>query len=108
MSVKLRAPRALKIITEETMSEEKTMPGFMTYKEAALLFTILGEQEAADAIKATCDYFLYGKIPELTGAAAKVFEIERAAIDRGRESYQAKVNGGRAGADKRWRGQEKT
>lgn len=84
------------------MQQEKEMPGFMTYKEAALLFSILGEQEAAAAIKATCDYFLYGITPELTGAAAKVFEIERAAIDRGRESYQAKVNGGRAGANKRW------
>lgn len=84
------------------MSDEKSMPGFMTYKEAALLFSILGEQDAAAAIKATCDYFLYGTIPELTGAAAKVFEIEVAAIDRGRDSYQAKVNGGRAGAKKRW------
>lgn len=88
------------------MSEGKTMPGFMTYKEAALLFSILGEQDAAAAIKATCDYFLYGTIPELTGAAAKVFEVERAAIDRGRESYQAKVSGGRAGAEKRWRERE--
>ena len=80
------------------MSDEKTMPGFMTYKEAALLFSILGDQDAAAAIKATCDYFLYGTIPELTGAAAKVFEVEKAAIDRGRETYIAKVEGGRRGA----------
>ena len=87
------------------MTEEKMMPGFMTYKEAALLFSILGKEDAAAAIKATCDYFLYGEIPELTGAAAKVFEIEKAAIDRGRESYRAKVDGGKAGARKRWRDQ---
>ena len=85
------------------MKDGKTMPGFMTYKEAALLFSILGDQDAAAAIKATCDYFLYGTIQDLTGAAAKVFEIERAAIDRGRESYSAKVDGGRAGAEKRWK-----
>lgn len=84
------------------MQQEKEMPGFMTYKEAALLFSILGEQDAAAAIKATCEYFLYGTIPVLTGAAATVFEIERAAIDRGRECYKAKVDGGRAGASKRW------
>ena len=89
------------------MSEEKTMPGFMTYREAAIMFALMRKEDAADAIKATCDYFLDGTITELTGAAAKVFEIERAAIDRGRESYQAKVDGGKAGAESRYRDKEK-
>ena len=84
------------------MTDEKTMPGFMTYREAAIMFALMEKEDAADAIKATCDYFLDGTVAELTGRAAKVFEIERAAIDRGRESYKAKVDGGRAGAEKRW------
>ena len=90
------------------MSDEKTMPGFMTYREAAIMFALVGKEDAADAIKASCDYFLDGTITELNGAAKKVFEIEKAAIDRGRESYQAKVDGGRAGAEKRWGDREES
>lgn len=89
------------------MNDDKTAPGFMTYREAAIMFALMGKEDAADAIKATCDYFLDGTVAELTGAAAKVFEIEKAAIDRGRESYRAKVDGGKAGAKKRWRDQGK-
>lgn len=85
------------------MAEEKTMPGFMTYKEAALMFTLMGEQDAARAIRAACNYYLYGDIPELDGVVERVFEIEKAAIDKGKEAYKARVEGGRNGANERWK-----
>ena len=34
------------------MSEEKIMPGYMTYREAALIFSLMPDEEAAKAIKA--------------------------------------------------------
>lgn len=50
------------------------------------------EQEAAQAIKATANYFLYGAMPEgLEGAAVQVFNIMRADIDRNNEKYQKTV-----------------
>lgn len=78
------------------------MPGYMTYREAALLFSIMPKDQAADAIKATVDYYLYGTIPDLSGPAAQVFEIMRASIDRGQEAYKARVEGGRKGGNAHW------
>ena len=84
------------------MSEEKEMPGYMTYREAALMFTLIGLEDAAAAIQATCNYYLYGTLPELKGAAAQVFEIQKASIDRGRETYRARVEGGKKGGNAHW------
>lgn len=84
------------------MSEEKKMPGFMTYKEAAIMFTLMPDNEASAVIKASCSYYLYGEETTLSGNAQKVFEIEKAAIDRGRESYAKKRTGGKKGANTRW------
>lgn len=84
------------------MNTQKEMPGYMTYREAALIFTFLSDEDAAAAIKATANYFLYGTIPEkLSGKAVNVFGIMQGSIDRGREIYQAKVEGGRKGAKSR-------
>lgn len=80
--------------------EEKMMPGFMTYKEAALMFTLMEKDAAATAMQAACNYYLYGELPELDGITAKVFEIQKASIDRGREKYQKQVDGGRTGGEK--------
>ena len=78
------------------------MPGFMTYKEAALMFTLMGKEDAAAAIQAACNYYLYGEMPNVSGPVAKVFEIEKAAIDKGREAYRKKVEGGYKGSVARW------
>ena len=88
------------------MMQENQMPGFMTYKEAALMFTLMPEAEAAAAIRAACNYYLYGEMPDLAGTAAKVFEIEKASIDRGRVKYEKQVQGGRDGAKERWKGNQ--
>lgn len=80
--------------------EDKQMPGFMTYREAALMFSLMGKEAAADAIVATCRYFLFDEIPELEGITAQVFDIQKAAIDRGRAKYEKQVEAGRSGGNK--------
>lgn len=84
------------------MSEEKMMPGYMTYREAALIFSLMPDEEAAKAIKATVRYYLRGEVPELSGSAAEVFDIMRSSIDRGQEIYKARVDGGRRGGNAHW------
>lgn len=84
------------------MSEEKIMPGYMTYREAALIFSLMPDEEAAKAIKATVRYYLHGEVPVLSGAAAEVFDIMRSSIDRGQETYRKKSAAGKKGNAIRW------
>lgn len=78
-------------------------PGYMTYREAAIMFTLMQPDDAAKAIKATAGYYLYGTIPDdLDGAAAQVFQIMRADIDRDAEKYRQTVKRNRENAKKRW------
>ena len=64
-------------------------PGYMTYREAALMFSLMPEADAAKAIKATVNYYLYGQNPEgLVGVAEKVFQIMRADIDCNNAKYR--------------------
>ena len=85
------------------MPIEKEMPGYMTYREAALMFTFMPDEEAAQAIKATTNYFLYGTVEELTGRAAQVFEIMKSSIDRGRENYKGICERNKKNIQKRYR-----
>jgi len=70
------------------MNKPKEAPGYMTYREAAIMFSLMPDEEAAQAIKATVNYYLYGTATDLEGVAGKVFEIMRADIDRNNEKYQ--------------------
>lgn len=83
-------------------AKEKEMPGYMTYREAAIMFSLMPDADAAQAIKATVNYYLYGTVADLDGVAGKVFDIMHADIDRGRETYKKKCEGGKKGADARW------
>ena len=42
------------------MEQEKQYeaPGYMTYREAALMFSLMPESDAAKAIRATVNYYL--------------------------------------------------
>ena len=70
------------------MNKPKEAPGYMTYREAAIMFSLMPDEEAAQAIKATVNYYLYGVVEDLGGVAGKVFEIMRADIDRNNAKYQ--------------------
>lgn len=69
-------------------NEKREAPGYMTYREAAIMFSLMPDAEAAKAIKATVGYYLYGEATDLEGVAGQVFEIMRADIDRNNEKYQ--------------------
>ena len=78
-------------------------PGFMTYREAAIMFSLMPEGDAARAVKATCDYYLYRTLPaNLTGTAQQVFKIMKADIDRNNEKYQKIVARNKKNIEKRW------
>lgn len=85
------------------MDKQKEVPGYMTYREAAIIFSLMPDIEAAQAIKATVNYFLYRTVPDnLSGAAKQVFDIMQADIDRNAIKYEKIVernrkNGGKGG-----------
>lgn len=88
--------------------EAITPPGFMTYREAAIMFSLMQEPDAAKAIKATVNYYLYGTVPDdLSGPAAQVFAIMQADIDRNNTKYAGIVERNRANIKKRY-GEEST
>ena len=50
------------------------------------MFSLMPDIDAAAAIKATVRYYLDGELPDdISGIAAKVFEIMKADIDRNKE-----------------------
>ena len=81
---------------------EKEAPGYMTYREAAIMFSLMPDVDAAKAIKATVNYYLYGTVTDLEGVAGKVFDIMRADIDRNNEKYKKIVDRNKANINKRW------
>lgn len=83
-------------------NKPKEAPGYMTYREAAIMFSLMPDDKAAQAIKATVNYYLYGTVIELDGVAGKVFEIMRADIDRNNEKYQKIVERNKDNINKRW------
>jgi len=84
------------------MSQPKQAPGYMTFRKAAIMFSLMPDADAATAIKATVNYYLYGAVVDLDGTAGEVFRIMRVDIDRNNEKYQEicirnKNNGGKGG-----------
>ena len=77
-------------------------PGYMTYREAAIMFSLMPEPDAARAIKATVNYYLYGTDAALDGVAAQVFDIMKADIDRNNDKYEKTVKRNRANIKKRY------
>ena len=87
---------------------EKKAPGFMIYNETAQTFLIMNNAAAGIVIKAAREYYLNGTLPEFDArnenekTASIIFSFVRQAIDRGQAGYEAKVEGGRKGARKRY------
>lgn len=83
-------------------NEKREAPGYMTYREAAIMFSLMPDTDAAQAIKATVNYYLYGTVTDLEGVAGNVFEIMKADIDRNNEKYQKIVERNKENINKRW------
>ncbi len=85
------------------MAEKKEAPGFVVYREAAIMLALIPAEDAAAAIKAACDYFVRGMEPQsLDGYSVHVYETLREGIDRSTKKYQAKSEQNRKSAEKRW------
>ena len=86
------------------MSEENRTeaPGYMTFREAAIMFSLMPDEEAARAIKATVNYYLYHQDADLEGIAGKVFAIMKADIDRNNDKYAETCKRNKDNIKKRW------
>lgn len=70
--------------------ENREMPGFMTYREIALIYTAIDDETAGKVIKAVCDYFWFRKKETcFTDKAKYIYDMMVSSIDRGQESYNA-------------------
>ena len=73
-----------------------------TYAYGAV-FIGMPESDAAKAIKATVNYYLYGQLPSgIDGVSEKVFQIMRADIDRNNAKYQEICKRNTENINKRW------
>lgn len=80
----------------------ENMPAFMTYREAALLYKVLPDADAAAVIKATVDYYLTGDDPGFSGTLAAVFDVMKTGVDKGRSEWQKRSEHGRKAITARW------
>jgi len=82
--------------------ENKIMPGFMIYREAALLIGYLKKNEAGELIQAAVSYYLTGEVPVLRPNLQQLFLLLRENIDKGHDAWEKKREAGRKGNEKRW------
>lgn len=82
--------------------EQRKAPGYMTFREAAIMFSLMPDEDAARAIKATVNYFLYNQVADLDGVAGSVFAIMKADIDRNDQKYVDICKRNKDNINKRW------
>lgn len=82
--------------------EQRKAPGYMTFREAAIMFSLMSDEDAARAIKATVNYFLYNQVADLDGVAGSVFAIMKADIDRNDQKYVEICKRNKDNINKRW------
>lgn len=67
---------------------KKDTPGFMIYREAAIMLSLLPDEAAGQVIKAAAFYFLRGTAPDdIEETASQVFEVLQESIDRCNDKY---------------------
>lgn len=82
--------------------EPASPPGFLLYREALLMLSLVPAEEAGRAVQAAANYFLYGAESELDGPAGQIYTILQDGIDRNNEKYKKIVERNRANIAKRW------
>lgn len=84
-----------------------TMPGFMTYREIALIYAALDDETAGKVIKAVCEYYCFGLETEgFDGRAAHIYETMVTKMDSDQSKYDNKCkanaeNGKKGGRPKK-------
>lgn len=77
-------------------------PGFLLYREPVLMLSLMPDKDAAAAIKAACNYYLYGAETTLDGVALEVFTLMKKDIDRNAVKYEKICERNRANIAKRY------
>lgn len=73
------------------MTYAHNMPGFMTYREVALIYASLDDEAAGKVIKAVCDFFCFGtRDSSFEGRAQHIYETMISAIDKDQDSYNSR------------------
>ena len=85
---------------------KKDTPGFMIYREAAIMLSLLPDETAGQVIKAAVFYFLRGTVPnDIEETASQVFEVLQESVDRCNDKYKRiltrnTLNGSKGGRPK--------
>ena len=85
---------------------KKEIPGFMIYREAAIMLSLLSDEAAGQVIKAAAFYFLRGVVPnDIEETASQVLEVLQESIDRCNDKYgrilaRNTINGKKGGRPK--------
>ena len=70
------------------MTYAHSMPGFMTYREIALIYASLNDEEAGRVIKAVCEFFCFGTMANgFEGRAQHIYDAMVSGIDRDQSAY---------------------
>ena len=65
------------------------MPGFMTYREVALIYAALDDVTAGKVIKAVCNYYCFGIETEgFTNRTAEIYDTMLCKMDKDQASYE--------------------
>lgn len=71
------------------MNYAHNMPGFMTYREIALIYASLDDETAGKVIKAVCDFFCFGiETDKFEGRALHIYETMISSISKDQTSYK--------------------
>jgi len=86
--------------------EDKQMPGFMTFREGAVIYTILPDEDAGRLVKAAAVYYLNGTEPDLPEQLRSAFTVMQSGVEHGRESWEKRRMHGKRAAEARWNRRE--
>lgn len=88
---------------KELSELDKRPQYFNFFLECCEMISLLDEQSAGRVIHAIADYFSFGDEPKgLSRNEQRVFNRIKQDADKSCESWIAKVNGGKKGANERW------
>lgn len=76
--------------------KKHTMPGFMTYREVALIYAALDDETAGKVIKAVCDYYCFGfETDGFTDRAAEIYDTMLCKMEKDQASYNKRCDANR-------------
>ena len=86
-----------------TTQQDIKEPGFFTFRENALMISMISQEQAGEIYIGLCRLFLYGEVLEMsTPQAQEVYDLIAESMERQHEKYVDTVEKNRQNANKRW------